>query len=328
VLTAAERACTLTKSLLAFGRKQEIATKISNLNAIVGGVEKMLTRLLREDIELRVILSEEELVIMGDQLQIEQILFNLAINSRDAMPSGGVISIRTDKFEIDQEFRNINGFGEPGKYALLIFSDNGMGMDEETLQRIFEPFFTTKDTGMGTGLGLSMCHGIVAQHNGYIECQSTPGFGTTFKIYLPLIAGKVESKQTLPGGLLPGGTEFILLAEDDRQLRSLCGKILTKQGYKVIEAEDGEDALNKFIEHVNDIRLVIVDCIMPKTNGKEVCREIAQLNPQMRFIFTSGYTADIFGEKDFEGLKIHFLPKPVKQSELLQCVRYALDGNS
>ncbi len=327
VLTASERACALTKSLLAFGRKQEMTAKASNINVIVSGVEKMLRRLLREDIELHFILSEEELVIMADQLQIEQILFNLAINARDAMPSGGTISISIGTILIDQEFRNLNGFGEPGKYSLLTFSDNGTGMDEQTRQRIFEPFFTTKDLGRGTGLGLSMCHGIVAQHKGYIECQSTPGSGTTFKIYLPLISDRVEINQHVAKVPLPGGTELILLAEDDQQLRALFGKMLAKQGYSVIEAMDGEDALNKFIEHGNDIHLVIVDCIMPKMNGKEVCREIAKLNPQMRFIFTSGYTADIFDDNDFEEFKIHFLSKPVKQNELLQCVRCALNGN-
>jgi len=325
VLAAAERAVNLTRALLTFGKKQEIAAKAVNLNGIVRNVEKMLIRLLREDIELQISLTEEDLVIMCDQPQIEQVLMNLAINARDAMPLGGIITISTVSFEIDREFEKYNGFGDPGKYALLIFTDNGEGMSEETRQRIFEPFFTTKEVGKGTGLGLSVCHGIITQHNGYISCYSKPGRGTTFKIYLPTIIAEEEKTQLTAPGPPPPGTETILLAEDDQQLRSFCRELLAKHGYTVIEAVDGEDALSRFLEHRDEIGLVIVDGIMPKMNGRDVHAEITRLKPGVKVIITSGYAADIFERNEIGSKKIHFLAKPVMPGELLHYVRKVLD---
>jgi two-component system, cell cycle sensor histidine kinase and response regulator CckA len=328
LLAAAERAVNLTRALLTFGKKQEISAKAANLNEIVRNVEKMLIQLLREDIELRIILTEENLVIMCDKPQIEQVLMNLAINARDAMPSGGIITISTMSFEIDREFKHYNGFGDPGKYALLIFTDSGEGMNEQTRQRIFEPFFTTKEVGKGTGLGLSVCHGIITQHNGHISCYSKPGGGTTFKIYLPIISVEEEKKPLTAPGPLPPGTETILLAEDDQQLRSLCRELLVKHGYTVIEAVDGEDALTRFLERREEIGLVITDGIMPKMNGREVCAEIKRIKPGMKVIFTSGYAADIFKNNKMDGDGTYFLPKPVMPGELLKYVRKVLDENN
>jgi two-component system, cell cycle sensor histidine kinase and response regulator CckA len=327
VLIAVDRAARLTRSLLAFGRKQDMAARPVNLNAVISGFEKMLLRLLREDIELEISLAREDLVIMGDQAQLEQVMMNLAINARDAMPIGGILTVYTMPFEMGQDFPRHNGFGEPGKYAILEISDNGEGMDEETRHKIFEPFFTTKEVGKGTGLGLSVCHGIISQHNGYIICNSKPGVGTTFRIYLPRVTVTAEQSQPIPTEPLVQGTEAILLAEDDDQLRTLCVTLLSGFGYKVIEALDGEDALAGFIEHRDEIELAIIDGIMPKKNGKEVYAEMSRLNPELKVIFISGYNAEIFQMKGMSGENLRFLSKPIVPKDLLKCIRNMLDGN-
>jgi two-component system, cell cycle sensor histidine kinase and response regulator CckA len=327
VLAAAERAVNLTRALLTFGKKQEIMARAVNLNGIVSNVDKMLKQLLREDIDLQLTLTEKELVILCDQPQIEQVLMNLAINARDAMPLGGIVTISTMSFEIDGKFREDNGYGDQGQYALLIFSDNGEGMDEQTRQRIFEPFYTTKEVGKGTGLGLAVCHGIITQHNGFINCSSKPGWGTTFKIFLPLITADLQQDQLIAPGPSPRGTETILLAEDDQQLRLLCRELLTSHGYTVIEAVDGEDALTIFHEHREEIGLVIVDGIMPKMNGRDVHTEIKRITPEMKVIIISGYSADVFENDEMDYKNIHFLAKPVKPDDLLQYVRKVLDEN-
>ncbi|OGT98595.1 MAG: hypothetical protein A2X80_10510 [Geobacteraceae bacterium GWB2_52_12] len=323
ILAAADRAATLTQSLLTFSRKTPIETKPVSLNSIISKVEKLLVRFIREDIELTSTLAAEELTVMADPAQIEQILINLVANARDAMPKGGKLRICTDIVELDREFIRVHGYGTPGRYASLTCSDTGSGMDKETAQRIFEPFFTTKETGKGTGLGLAIVYGIVQRHNGYINCYSEPGMGTTFRIYLPLTGALPETAGVVPEMLPKGGDEIILVAEDDAAARSLFKQVLETYGYTVIEAVDGEDAIGKFIAGKDEVKLVILDVIMPKKNGREACEAILHIRPDMKCLFTSGYTAGIFdgGEHKLQ----HFLSKPIIPTMLLKKIREMLD---
>ncbi|RQW77497.1 MAG: response regulator [Geobacter sp.] len=324
ILAAANRAAGLTQSLLAFSRKTPIEPRPVNLNDILNKVERLLTRLLREDIEYKSALTGEELTIMADTSQMEQVVMNLATNARDAMPKGGLLRISTAVVELDQAFISVYGYGTPGRYAALSCSDNGAGMDRETVQRVFEPFFTTKEVGKGTGLGLAIVYGIIKQHNGYINCYSEPGKGTTFRIYLPLMEPAPIEEPIIPEGTAKGGSETILVAEDDDAARKLARQILETYGYMVIEAVDGEDAVAKFIEHQKRIDLAILDVIMPKKNGKAACDEILKLRPGLKCIFTSGYAADILDEQDKKDL--NFIPKPIIPNMLLKKIREILDS--
>lgn len=252
---------------------------------------------------------------------------NLATNARDAMPVGGdLIRIETGAIQIDEEYVKKHGYGEAGIYALLSVTDSGIGMDEKTRQRIFEPFFTTKELGRGTGLGLAMVYGIVKQHDGYINVYSEPGKGTTFKIYLPLIESEVEkTASTMPAAYPEGGTETVLVAEDDQAVRKLTRDILERFGYRVIAAEDGEDAIEKFMNNKEDIQLLLLDVIMPKKNGKEVYEEIKKINPRIKALFLSGYTANLIHKKGILEEGLDFILKPVSPKELLRKVREMLD---
>src|SRR5208283_4122837 len=264
ILDSADRAAEVTKSLLAFSRKQMINPRPVDLNHIVRGIEKLLSRLIGEDIEIITALSSKDVVCMVDAGQIEQVLMNLTTNARDAMPNGGRLTLKTEMVELDENFIQSHGYGAPGKYAVLSVSDTGIGMDQESREKIFDPFFTTKETGKGTGLGLAMVYGIIKQHRGYINVNSEPGKGTTFNIYLPVAQSKEESLPIISGETQTrGGTETILVAEDDDKLRQLSEIVLIQNGYTVISAQDGEDAVNKFIDHKDEIQLVIIDMIMP-----------------------------------------------------------------
>ena len=348
ILKAGERAAQLTKSLLAFSRKQIIDLKPQNLNEIIKGVESFLRRIIGEDIELKAILtpppsapplkirggrgsyvSEEEigdLTVLADRGQIEQVLMNLAANARDALPNGGDLIIETKQVGLDVEFIKRHGYGEAGIYALLTVTDSGTGMDEKTRERIFEPFFTTKELGRGTGLGLAMVYGIIKQHDGFINVYSEPEKGTTFKIYLPLIKSAVEeSVGATPAAYPKGGTETVLVAEDDQAVRKLTMNVLERFGYKVIAAEDGEEAIKKFKENKKEIQLLLLDVIMPKKNGKEVYEEIKKINPRIKTIFLSGYTANLIHKKGILEEGLNFMLKPVSPKELLKKVRETLD---
>jgi PAS domain S-box-containing protein len=325
ILSAADRAATLTRSLLTFCRKQEIETRPGDMNKIVRNVEKMLRRLLREDIEMDISLTGCALNVMVDEGQIQQVMMNLATNARDAMPDGGRLTISSAQFVMDEDFIKNHGYGVSGKYALLIFSDSGKGMDEETRQRVFEPFFTTKEVGKGTGLGLSVCYGIITQHNGYINCYSEPDRGTTIRIYLPRIDAVEEQAQSVPLPPPPKGDETILVAEDDAQTREITRIILENFGYRVIEATNGDEAVTAFVEHKDEIRLVIIDMIMPKRNGKEVYEDIIKIRPGVRALFTSGYPGDVFHKGEIVGKGLQFIAKPVMPTALLLKVRDILD---
>ncbi len=250
---------------------------------------------------------------------------NLATNARDAMPKGGIFSIETSQAELDEEFVMTHGYAKPGRYALLTVSDTGIGMDEATQERIFEPFFTTKDAGRGTGLGLAMVYGIVKQHNGYIHVYSEPGRGTTFKIHLPISSGRVKEEKTAEKVFLIGGTETILLAEDDEKVRKLTEIILTAFGYNVLAVANGEDAIRMFREHCDAVRLVILDMIMPRKGGREAFEEIRKVRPFVKAMFTSGYTADKIYAEGFLEEGLDFIMKPVSPRDLLRKVREILD---
>ena len=325
ILSAAEKAANLTRSLLAFSRKQIINPKPVNLNEIIRGIEKLLLRVIGEDVELRIMLNGEDLTIMADPGQIEQVLMNLCTNSRDAMPDGGLLTIETEIITLDSEYIKTHGYGETGKYALVSVTDTGIGIDENTRERIFEPFFTTKELGKGTGLGLAMAYGIIKQHNGYINVYSEPCKGTTFKIYLPLIKSEIAGAE--PTALPPPkrGSETVLVAEDETVVRKLTRDVLEGYGYKVIEAEDGEDAINKFMENKERIHILLFDLIMPKKNGKEAYKEISRIRPDIKAIFMSGYTADIIHKKGILEKGLNFISKPVSPDELLRRVREVLD---
>jgi signal transduction histidine kinase/CheY-like chemotaxis protein len=326
ILRASDRGAHLTQSLLAFSRKQFISPKPVDLNIIIKNVQKLLSRVITEDIELKVILDENKLTIMADSGQMEQILMNLATNAKDAMPQGGRLIIKTGITAIDEQFIKQYGFGEMGEYAILSVVDTGTGMDEKTQDRVFEPFFTTKEVGRGTGLGLAMVYGAVKQNSGYITLLSELNKGTTFNIYIPLIktiTQKEETSQIVE--LIKGGTETVLIAEDDESLRELAASVLREFGYSVIEAEDGHDAIEKFKEHKEKVKLLILDVIMPKINGKKVYDEIKRSFPEIKVLFVSGYTSELVQKKGIIDSGLNFLPKPLLPNQLLKKTRDILD---
>jgi PAS domain S-box-containing protein len=328
ILASTERAANLTQSLLAFSRKQVIAPKQVDMNTIVRRVEKLIERLIGEDIEITQVLRGEPLPIKADAGQIEQVLINLATNARDAMPQGGKLTIETGIVEMGNEYVKEHGYGKLGKYAHLTVTDTGTGMDKNTVERIFEPFFTTKSTGKGTGLGLAIVYGIVKQHNGYINVHSVPGIGTTFNIYLPLSRVAVEQATRVNASAPKGGAETLLIAEDDTSVRNLMKSVLQGSGYYVIEASDGEEAIQKYRGNRDAIQLLILDVIMPRKNGRETYDEIRKTHPAVKALFTSGYTAEIIHKKGILEDGVNFLSKPVSPNELLNKVKDLLDSES
>ncbi|WP_224959519.1 PAS domain S-box protein [Geomonas subterranea] len=328
ILVSAERAAQLTKGLLAFSRKQVMEPRRVNLCDIVQHVQKFLVRIIGEDIALKVVsCPRPELPIVGDSGHIEQVLINLATNARDAMAKGGTLTLETEVVEVEDPMETQFGHTEPGRYACIIMADSGSGMDEETRNRIFEPFFTTKEVGKGTGLGMAIVYGIVKQHGGFINVYSEPGRGTTFRIYLPL----AKEGESVPAGQveLPpprGGTETLLLAEDDVEVRRLLVTVLTRFGYRVIEAADGQQAVDLFLAHRDSIALVVMDLIMPKKNGMEAGLEIVQLKPGTRILYSSGYTSDFMERRGILEQGIQLIMKPVQPVQLLRKVREMLDG--
>lgn len=323
MLTLSEKAASLTQGLLAFSRKQVMNPQPTDMNDLISHIEKILKRLIGEDIEIVVSLTAEPLVVRADSTQIEHVLMNLATNARDAMPGGGRLAISTEAAVIGREFVDSHGYGSPGRYAMVVFSDTGAGMPEEVLKKVFEPFFTTKDVDKGTGLGLSMVYGIVKQHNGFIDLSSRPGAGTTFKIYIP-IAEEGFRRAEPEKFLVRGGTETVLLAEDEEDVRNIAKTMLQEFGYRVITAVDGEDALARFMENKDSIALLILDIVMPKKAGNEVYEMIRAVRPEIKVIFTSGYSSDIVRSKGLAGAR-DFVSKPVSPSEFLKKVREVLD---
>jgi PAS domain S-box-containing protein len=326
VLSAADRAANLTKRLLAFSRRQVVDMKPVSVNEIIFGMEKMLSRIIGEDIVFSMELTDKKMVVLADSGQIEQVLMNLISNARDAMPKGGRLLISTETREVDDYYITAYGYGRTGMYALISVTDTGSGMDAETREKIFEPFFTTKGVGEGTGLGLAIAYGIIRQHDGYIKVYSEEGKGTTFKILLPVISEESSKRQEAEAGApIQGGTETILIAEDDAALRKLSRIVLESFGYSVITAADGEEAITRYKEHREKIQLLILDMIMPKKSGKEAYEEIRKLSPDIRVLFASGYTMDILSKKELLGEDMAFMAKPVTPKDLLRTVREVLD---
>jgi signal transduction histidine kinase len=325
MMDTTNRAANLTHSLLAFSRKQIMNPRPLNLNEIIKDLQKLLFRVIGDDIELTTSLAASDPMVMADPGQIDQVLVNLATNARDAMPGGGRLTMETDIVEIDEEYIKTHGYGKAGRYALICVNDTGAGMDERTEARIFEPFFTTKEVGKGTGLGLAMVYGIVKQHDGYINVYSEPSKGTTFKIYLPLIETDTVWEKKYDGHLPAGGTETILLAEDNEEARNATKELLGKFGYTVIVAKDGEEAVNRFGSDGDKIRLLVMDVIMPKKNGKETYEQIRLVKPGIKVLFLSGYEADILNKKGVIDKGLEFILKPVSPDRLLNKIREILD---
>ena len=328
ILEASEKAAHLTKDLLLFSRKQAIDRKPLDLNETIRRLQKFLVRVIGEDIICKTALFNKKLIVSADSHQLEQVLMNLATNARDAMPKGGTCTITTEEVQLDEEFTYTCGLCKAGRYALISISDTGHGMDKETSKKIFEPFFTTKEVGKGTGLGLAVAYGIVRQHEGYINAYSEQGTGTTFRIYLPLMDSEETDDKAVIAEEEPvvGGTETILMAEDEEMLRRLNHSVLKEYGYTVIEAVDGEEAVNKYKESKDAIRLLLFDLIMPKMNGSDAYDAIRKITPDIKVIFASGYSPDIVRQKVLLDEDAHLIYKPVSPFELLRKVREVLDN--
>jgi PAS domain S-box-containing protein len=323
IISAGGRAADLTQGLLAFSRKQVLNVKVLEVHDVIEGFRKMLRRLIPEDIELKINVSPTGMPVMADRGQLEQVLMNLATNARDAMPSGGVLKIEAAPVDLDRETVHGWGFGEPGKYAMVSISDNGCGMDHETMSKIFEPFFTTKPVGKGTGLGLAIIYGIIKQHEGFVTVDSSHGIGSIFNIYLPLTDRKQEEQAITPA-MEPktGGSGTILLAEDDETVRELHTLTLSEAGYRVIAGSDGRDALRRFIAAGARADILVTDVIMPNMDGKSLYEAMCSLHPGMKVLFLSGYSAEILNQRGIS--EINLMPKPVLPSELMQRVREIL----
>ena len=330
ILKASERAAELTKGLLAFSRKQNFNLEQTDLNLLASDNNAFLQRVIGEDIELVTTYAPAPLYAFIDRSQIQQVLMNLATNARDAMPMGGKLTISITSTVLDSSFTDHYGYGTPGNYALIEVRDSGDGMDKGTVLRIFEPFFTTKEKGKGTGLGLSIIHGIIAQHKGFINCSSEPGEGTTFSIYLPLCE---ETDRTVdPAAEIEEGsycgTETILVAEDDEMVMEMTTNYLESNGYTILKAFNGAEAVEVFKNHRDEIDLVILDAIMPKMTGKQAWEEIRELRPDVKACFISGYTNEIMGGKIAVDFSLPFISKPVMPATLMKRVREILDEAS
>ncbi len=325
----AERAANLTHQLLAFSRKQPLQPAVLSLNTLVTDVKKMLRRLISEDIELVTILEPTGGKVKADQGQLGQVIMNLVINARDAMPRGGKLTIETTTVEVDEAYADRHLSIQPGPYVMLAVSDTGTGMDEETRTQIFEPFFTTKREGKGTGLGLSTVYGIVKQSGGDIWVYSEPGWGTTFKIYLPCVEASTAplSPQVGDRADVPVGSETILLVEDNAGVRDLARRILQEQGYTVLEAQDGQAALQAAADHNSPIHLLLSDVVMPGLSGQAVTEQLSQIEPNLKILFMSGYTDDTIAHHGVSSNNgVAFLQKPFSFTTLARKVREVLDA--
>jgi len=325
---AGERAASLTRQLLAFSRKQIIKPEVLDINEVINETKKMLRRMIGEDIEFQTVLGLELWKIYADLGQIDQIIMNLAVNAKDAMPMGGKFTIKTANMDLDESYFHKHGIEKkkPGHYVMLTVSDTGIGMDKKTREHIFEPFFTTKKVGKGTGLGLSTVYGIVKQNNGFVWVCSEPEQGSTFKICLPKAKRDVasEKKEQLPVAEL-GGSETVFIVEDDDNLRKLTRTVLKRKGYKILEAENGKDALRISEAHEGRIDLMITDVVMPKIGGKELAERLQPLYPQMKVIYMSGYTDDAIVQHGVLEPGLNFLEKPFTPEGLTHKVREVLD---
>ncbi len=323
---AADRAASLTRQLLAYSRRQVLQPKVINLNALVMNLDKMLQRLIGEDIEMKSVIEPNLGSVKADPGQIEQVIMNLAVNARDAMPKGGSLTVETANIDLDEAYAREHAGVVPGRYVMMAVSDTGVGMDSETKVQIFEPFFTTKVLGRGTGLGLSMAYGIVKQSGGFLEVYSEPGLGTTFKIYLPRVE---EAAETLPGTPLPApalrGSETILLVEDDRQVRDLAAAVLSSSGYTVLAADSAAAVVSMCMQHAGAIHLLLTDVVMPGSGGREIAKQVTARRPGIKILYMSGYTTNAIVHHGVLDVGTSFLQKPFTPTSLARKVREVLD---
>jgi two-component system, cell cycle sensor histidine kinase and response regulator CckA len=329
IKSAADRASGITRQLLAFSRKQVLSPRVINLNDIMLNLDSLLRRLIGEDIEVLTVPLNDLGSVKADPGQIEQVIMNLALNARDAMPRGGKLTLETTNEQLDESYARGHQPVEPGRYVMLAVSDTGHGMAPETQARIFEPFFTTKEVGKGTGLGLSMVYGIVKQSGGYIWVYSEPDRGTTFKIYLPRVDQPAEATdgENRPKSV-QRGTETILLVEDDSQLRQLSSSVLAHCGYKMLVAGSPEEGLAICKANHRDIHLLITDVVMPRMNGRQLAEQIAQVAPNIKVLYISGYTSNAIVHYGVLDPDLWFLPKPFTLSALMAKVREVLDSSA
>ena len=323
---AGQRAAALTAQLLAFSRQQVLTPAVLNLNTLVSDMEKMLPRLLGEDIEVSLALDDRLGSVKADQNQIEQVIMNLAVNARDAMPAGGRLEIRTANVELDQSYIRNHPGAKVGNYVLMVVTDTGVGMDARTLTHIFEPFFTTKETGKGTGLGLATVYGIVKQSNGYIWVDSTPGKGSSFEIYLPRHVGQQVAEEQQVDREKPRGSERILLVEDAESLRKLAQRFLEAGGFRVLSAASGKEALDVATRSPTTIDLLLTDVVMPGMDGRSLAEQLLPRQPKMKVLYMSGYTDTFIAGHGVMEEGIHLLHKPFTEQVLIRKVRDVLDG--
>jgi nitrogen-specific signal transduction histidine kinase/CheY-like chemotaxis protein len=326
ILSSGRRAGDLVRQLLAFSRKQIFEPQVLNLNYVVTGMEKMLRRVIGEHIHMETVLSPDLWPVKVDPAQIEQVIVNLAVNARDAMPSGGRLTVETANVTLDASYAAYHLEAQPGDYVLITVSDTGIGMTDEVKAHLFEPFFTTKEVGKGTGLGLATVYGIVKQSGGHIWVYSEEGEGTTFKIYLP----RATSVARPAGGLggvkdVPGGEETILVVEDNDEVRDLTRRMLAGQGYTMLEARNGQEALQISAGYTCSIHLLLTDIVMPGISGKDLAQQLSQARPGLKVLFMSGYSDIAFGHH--QGVETdNFLQKPFSPMDLARKVRAVLDG--
>ena len=325
VLAHAGRAAALTRQLLAFGRKQVLEPRIIDLNGLVAATVKLLKRVIGEDVALVLHQTPDPATVSADPGQVEQVLMNLCVNARDAMPQGGELAILTERVTLDAEFGAAHAWARPGEYVRLTVSDTGIGMDAPTQAHIFEPFFTTKAMGRGTGLGLAVVYGIVKQHGGLIHVYSEPGKGTSFRVYLPFRTEVPEAVAPEVEGDLIGGSERVLLAEDDDALRASTTKLLRRLGYDVVSVANGSEALQALAQPEARFDLALVDVVMPGVPGPVVFHNGHARYPGLRFLFTTGYSPGTSHLNPVQALPAPVLTKPYGTCDLARAVRRALD---
>ena len=326
IIRAGNRAKELTRQLLAFSRKQILEVNPVDVNDVMAGFEKLMCRIIGEDIKLELSLTSEPCRVMADISQLEQVFMNLAVNARDAMPDGGTLTIETGLANLDEAYSEKKPEVVSGEYAMISISDTGYGMDKDTLEHIFDPFFTTKEKDKGTGLGLSTSYGIIKQHGGSLWVYSETEKGTTFKIYLPIYKGPIVSeKRVFAEPANPKGWETILLAEDNEQVRQLAVDILKQQGYEVLAANSGDAALAALGSHEGPLHMLLTDVIMPGMNGRELYDQISARFPQVKVLYMSGYTDNLIADRGILDEGVHFIQKPFSVQALAAKVRTVLD---
>jgi len=326
----AERAASLTAQLLAFSRRQTLKMEVLNLNLVISDMKEMLGRLIGEDIELTTLLDSELKLIKADKGQIEQVIMNLVLNARDAMPQGGKIMIKTGNIRVNEEYCKLHAEARPGDFVYLLVEDTGIGIDEEMVHRIFEPFFTTKERGKGTGLGLSVVYGIIKQHGGWINVYSEPGKGSTFKIYLPALLSEKEAKageeKVTPLEILQGGGERILIVEDSDAVREFAVNVLRDNGYRPFEARNVREAMELFSGEGGDFHLLFSDVILPDGTGQQLADELRSRKSDLKILLSSGYSDGESRCKIAMSEDFHFLQKPYSPAELLEAIKSALSS--